>query len=449
MAEKKHLEKEKDTIASNNTKSKFGIDEEPYKPWEHREQAHPLSTAGALFHMIKSSLGSGILAMPVAFKDGGLWTSLVGAIFVGFVYAHCVSILVFSCQTLCVRLRKPRLEFSEIAGSAFRTGPPRLQPYSTFAKGVVDASLFFGWYSTCMVYVVFIGSSLQQVIEYDSGLRLDIRYYIMLAAIFVIPIGLIRNLKFLVPFSFLAICALTFSCGYVYVEIFQDLPPISSRPAFKGFQTLPLFFTTVIFAYDGIGMVLPIENSMKNPRRFLGCPGVLNISVIWLVSMYAGMGFFGYLRYGDATQGTITLNISTSSIVGQAVKLMVTFNVVCSYALFLYVPVEIAWRILKPKLKSSIYCYCIRLIMILISIVIAVLVPDLEPFVGLVGAGSSSTLNLFFPPVIELVTFWEDKAYMGRFHWRAIKNVLIILLWLVCLTTGIYSSLVEIVKLYA
>lgn len=49
---------------------------------------------GALFHLIKGSLGSGILTMPVSFKNGGLWTSLVGALLVGIVYTHCVHIFV-------------------------------------------------------------------------------------------------------------------------------------------------------------------------------------------------------------------------------------------------------------------------------------------------------------------------------------------------------------------
>lgn len=55
--------------------------------------------------------------------------------------------------------------------------------------------------------------------------------------------------------------------------------------------------------------VLPIENSMKNPQHFLTCPGVLNVAMIWLVLTYSLVGFFGYLRYGEATEGSITLNL--------------------------------------------------------------------------------------------------------------------------------------------
>lgn len=60
--------------------------------------------------------------------------------------------------------------------------------------------------------------------------------------------------------------------------------------------------------------VLPIENSMKNPDHFLGCPGVLNISMSVVVCLYAFVGFCGYLKYGDATDGSVTLNLPVDEL---------------------------------------------------------------------------------------------------------------------------------------
>lgn len=68
-------------------------------------------------------------------------------------------------------------------------------------------------------------------------------------------------------------------------------------------------FSTVIFAMEGIGTVMPIENSMLRPQYFLGCPGVLNTAMITVVGLYGFMGFLGYLRYGEAAAGSITLNL--------------------------------------------------------------------------------------------------------------------------------------------
>lgn len=54
---------------------------------------------------------------------------------------------------------------------------------------------------------------------------------------------------------------------------------------------------------------MPLENNMKTPQSFIGCPGVLNFGMGVVVTLYTAVGFFGYLRYGDETQASITLNL--------------------------------------------------------------------------------------------------------------------------------------------
>lgn len=55
--------------------------------------------------------------------------------------------------------------------------------------------------------------------------------------------------------------------------------------------------------------MLPLENEMKTPKSFGGTFGVLNKAMVVIVVLYVGMGLFGYLNYGDATKGSITLNL--------------------------------------------------------------------------------------------------------------------------------------------
>lgn len=68
-------------------------------------------------------------------------------------------------------------------------------------------------------------------------------------------------------------------------------------------------FSTVIFAMEGIGTVMPIENSMRKPEQFLGCPGVLNTAMGTVMVLYAIIGFLGYVRYGNLVEASITLNL--------------------------------------------------------------------------------------------------------------------------------------------
>lgn len=91
--------------------------------------------------------------------------------------------------------------------------------------------------------------------------------------------------------------------------VLSDLPSPSQRPFIAEWHKLPMFFGTVIFALEGIGVVMSLENNMKNPSHFLGCPGVLNFGMAFVVILYATIGFLGYLKYGDKTSVSITLDL--------------------------------------------------------------------------------------------------------------------------------------------
>ena len=70
-----------------------------------------------------------------------------------------------------------------------------------------------------------------------------------------ILMNLIRNLKFLAPFSMIANVLIGTGMGITFYYILHDLPSISERPVFSSIEKLPLFFGTAIFALEGVGVV--------------------------------------------------------------------------------------------------------------------------------------------------------------------------------------------------
>lgn len=95
----------------------------------------------------------------------------------------------------------------------------------------------------------------------------------------------------------------------------QRIPSLSTIHAFSSWAQLPLYFGTAIYAFEGIGVVLPLENNMKNPQDFGGCWGVLNMGMIFVATLYIAVGFFGYLKYGDlAVQGSVTLLLPANEL---------------------------------------------------------------------------------------------------------------------------------------
>lgn len=58
---------------------------------------------------------------------------------------------------------------------------------------------------------------------------------------------------------------------------------------------------------------------MRKPKLFLhGRPcGVLNSAMVMVVPFYTAIGFLGYLRFGDTTEGSIILNLPNDVYVYQ------------------------------------------------------------------------------------------------------------------------------------
>jgi len=71
------------------------------------------------------------------------------------------------------------------------------------------------------------------------------------------------------------------------------------------------FIVTFTYQIDFVEYqkVLPLQNSMKNPKDFGGWNGVLNQSMTVVLLSYITIGFFGYLKYGEQAKGSITLNL--------------------------------------------------------------------------------------------------------------------------------------------
>jgi len=55
--------------------------------------------------------------------------------------------------------------------------------------------------------------------------------------------------------------------------------------------------------------VLPLEQEMKKPKQFSASFGVLNVSMAIVTGLIILTGFMGYLKFGDAVRGSLTLNM--------------------------------------------------------------------------------------------------------------------------------------------
>ncbi|KAK8730977.1 hypothetical protein OTU49_007730, partial [Cherax quadricarinatus] len=114
-----------------------------------------------------------------------------------------------------------------------------------------------------------------------------------------------------------------------------------------------------------------------------------------------------------------------------------------------YVPYEIliptvtrSFRSPRTKLVAE---YSFRTAMVILTFIFAISIPNIGLFISLIGAVSSSTLALIFPPIIELITFWPNT---GKYHWILVKAGVICIFGIVGFVTGTISSVQAIVHFF-
>ncbi|XP_020287062.1 proton-coupled amino acid transporter-like protein pathetic [Pseudomyrmex gracilis] len=424
-------------------------DELQYNPFDYRDKQHATSDLGAAMHLLKSSLGTGILAMPYAIMNGGLLFGGIGTIIIGLICAHCVHILVRTSHVLCRRTKTPQLTYAETAYMAFLYGPKNIRSWANMSKIFVNTALCATYVGGTCVYVVFVATSIKQVMDYNTNTDIDTRLYIVALIPGLLLLGQVRKLKYLVPFSLLANCCMISGFAITLYYIFTGIRSFENNKLFSSAGQLPRFFATVIFAIEGIGVVMPVANNMQKPNHFLGCPSVLNIVMSIVVSLYAIMGVFGYLAYGENSAPSITFNLPKDEVLGQTVKLLIAVAVLFTYGLQYFVPLEIMWNGMKHWFShkyATIGETTMRINMVMFTVAVAVAIPKLDPFISLVGAIFFSILGISIPAVVETVSCWEN--HLGPFKWRLWKNCFLVTFSVLALIFGTWVSVEDIIEFY-
>lgn len=223
----------------------------------------------------------------------------------------------------------------------------------------------------------------------------------------------------------------------------------------------------MIYALDGISPVMSVENAMKKPEQFLGKPSVLIMAQSFITLLYCFVGFFGYVRFGEETKGSISLNLPLdqwSAIAGQA---LIGCAIYFTFGLSFFVPTEILFKKLEKRLENNRFASetIIRTLLISVMVGIGLLVPgepiflcliiiyfhdlttDVGQFISLVGAFYSACLALFMPAFVQTV-FLQAHGGFGTLNWLLWKNIFLMIFSFGALTTGMFFSIKDIVETY-
>ncbi|KAG5321786.1 S36A1 protein, partial [Acromyrmex heyeri] len=406
------------------------IQEDEYDPFAARPAAPLTSDFAVYMHLVKCAIGTGILFLPHAFRRTGYAVSIVCGIIMGMVCMRMAVIIVQCSQILCRRNRVPMLDLAETAQFSFQSGPERIRKYARLFGVLTNVVIFFVHFQTAVIYILYVATSFQQVIEFFANLQLNSRVYIIIFFPFACALGFVPNLKYLAPFSIIGTFFLFLGICIAFYYFLDEIPDPRRLNVLTEVLPVPMYCAIFLFALHNMTLYLPLENTMRHPSHM---PRIIITSTLLNTVIYLIFGFLGYNKYPDACD-TVIKNLPMEETLAQVVKIAITLSVLFSFGLTYYVPIRVLWRIIymriatKSSLQLRIYNCLLRLGGVVITTLVALAVPQMVPLLGLFSALGMSTIMLLIPLLIEISTKWTEAT-----RTLFAKNIAVFVVWLMIL----------------
>ncbi|CAN1805212.1 Amino acid transporter AVT3B [Linum perenne] len=402
------------------------------------EPKHLSSQSKTIANIFIAIVGAGVLGLPYSFKRTGWIMSLM--------MLFSVSALTYYCMMLLVHTRR-KLRF--IAGdfsiiNSF--GDLGFAVCGSVGRVVVDVMIVLAQAGFCVGYLIFIATTLDNLFDSYNSLPptssavLSAQFLgfsaksLFVWACFPFQLGLnsIASLTHLAPLSIFADVVDLAAMGVVIVE--DVMLMAKNIPDVKTFGDLSVFFYgmgVAVYAFEGIGMVLPLESEAKDKDKF-GMNLGFAVAVISLI--YGSFGALGYLAFGNETKDIITANLG-SGWISTLVQLGLCINLFFTFPLMMN-PV---YEIVERRFWNGRYCLWLRWLLVLIVSLVALLIPNFTDFLSLVGSSVCCGLGFVLPALFHLLVFKDEMGWKG---WTI--DVGIVALGVVLGVSGTWYSLLEI-----
>ncbi|XP_064101881.1 putative sodium-coupled neutral amino acid transporter 10 isoform X2 [Macrobrachium nipponense] len=393
--------------------------------------------ARQVLNMANSIVGVSILSMPFCFRESGLLLGVILVLVTGFITKKTCMFLIRSA----IMARRRSYEFL-----AFHV-------FGVSGKLFVEMCMILFLFGICISFYVVMGDLAPAIVarfmsvENSSSLRYTL--LIGIAVLVILPLCLLRNLDNLASMSAFSIM---FYFILVVVVFWHAFPKLWDgtwihiaelwRPA-GALQILPILSLALACQSN----VFEIYDSVPDPdvpkMRF-----VVNHAVNLCSALYISVGFLGYVAFVDKDiSGNIIMSFPDSGLT-EGIKMFFAVSLAISFPLMIF-PCRtsihsLIYRRSNPSSFDLVGNYmpesrfkAITFGILLSSLVIGILIPNIELVLGLLG----STMGMLIATILPSLLFIKvnTKASTERLLAQGIM-----LMGLMLIVTGTYLNLAHI-----
>jgi proton-coupled amino acid transporter len=353
------------------------------------------SQVKTFFTLLKAFIGTGIMFLPKAFKNGGMLFSAMTLIVVSAVTALCFELL------LACRKQYGGAGYGDLGKSI---SGPKLR-----ALILVSVTLSqIGFVCAGIIFTAENLASFLDAVTKSKDAPLSTNALIGIQLLVLIPLSFIRNISKLGPAALLADVFILIGLTYIY---WYDFSWISKMGGFN--PTIELFnprdFTltigSAIFTFEGIGLILPIQSSMAQPEHF---SKLLYIVMLIITVIFTSVGVLCYGTFGENVSVEVITNFPQTSKLVNAVQFLYAMAVLVGTPVQLFPAlrnIELKLFGRKSGKQSSLTKWKKNgfrtMLVLLTGIIAAVGASDLDKFVALIGSFACVPLVYIYPAYLH------------------------------------------------
>ena len=369
-----------------------------------------------IFNSVNVLIGVGLLALPLALKMSGWIPGLIFFTFAGVTTAYTAKLL-----AKCADVDGSLITFADLAYVSF--GPwARIGTSILFTLELI---------ASCVALVVLFADSLDSLFPGWGVVEWKIVCGLILTPLAFLPLRYLSFTSILGIMCCLGIVIAVFVDGLIKPHTPGSLREPATTYLFPAnWMTLPVAIGILMSPWGGHSVFPNIYRDMRHPYKYRRS---VHITYAFTFSLDLAMAVIGLLMYGDGVKDEVTKNVLTSEGYPQWISLFVVIAVaiipltkvplnarpiISTLELFLGLDAraisDTAALTGMSSLTRGILKITIRIVMTIVIVVLAILIPQFDTIMSLMGSVACFTICIILPCAFHLKLFGKELTKTQR-----------------------------------